>query len=302
MNVARAARAALGRVLRTGGDFMVQLNDKAAQDDIWFLAGGIAFNLLFAAVPFLLMLIGVFGFVLQAVVENPQEAAVDYVVRILPPSQRLVDITHRLVGDIVGGRTRFGVVGFAFFIWGSTRLFGTLRAVLKDIFDLPEERGIIEGKVFDLQMVFVSGTLFALNTSVTVVMEGAQNFGIEWLGIGGREEVQVLQRVWAQLLAFVFIFVMFVLIYRYLPKRRTPWRMAFVAAAFSSVVWELLKGLFAFYVVNVATFTTTYGALVTPVVLVLWIYYSAAVFVLGGEIAHVYELFRIRRRQRELLE
>ena len=302
MNVARAAGAALRRISRNGLAFLGQLYEKTYQDDIFFLAGGIAFNLLFAAVPFLLMLIGIFGFVLQAVVDDPQQAAVDYVVSILPPSQAVVRITHRLVGDIVGGRTQFGVLGLLFFIWGSTRLFGTLRTVLKDIFDIPEERGIVEGKVFDLQMVIVAGTLFVANTGVTVMMETAQNFGIEWLGVGGRQDVETLRRAWGQILAFGFIFLMFLLIYRYLPMRRIPWRMSMVAAAFASVAWELLKGIFAWYVVRVATFTTLYGALWAPVVLVLWIYYSAVIFVLGGEIAHVYNLFRIRRTQRELLE
>jgi membrane protein len=302
VSVARAARAALGRVLRNSGEFVTHVYQKAGQDDVFFLAGGIAYNVMFAAVPFLLMLIAVFGFVLQAVVDDPQAAVVDYVFRILPPSQRVTTATRTLVTDVVQGRAGYGILGLVLFVWGSTRLFATLRAVLKNIFDLPEERGILEGKIFDLQMVIVAGTLFVANTGITIVVEAAQRFGIELLGIGGREEVQTLQRVWGNLLAFVFIFVMFLLIFRYLPKRRTPWRMALVAASFTSVAWELLKGIFASVVVNGVTINRTYGTLVAPLLVVLWIYYSAVVFVLGGEIAHVYELFRVRRAQREMLE
>jgi membrane protein len=302
VNVAKAAAAAFRRVFRGAGDFTGRLYDKVSQDDIFFLAGGIAFNIMFAAIPFLLMLIAVFGYVLNQVVDDPQKAAVDYVIRILPPSQTVVRVTHKLVGDVVAGRTGFGVLGLLLFVYSSTRLFGTLRAVLKDIFDLPEERGIIEGKLFDLQMVILAGTLFVANTGITVMLEAAQNFGIEWLGIGGREEVRVAQRLWGQAVAFGFIFVMFLVIYRFLPKRRIPWRIALVAAAFASVAWELLKGLFAWYVVSVPNFDRYYGALVAPVILVLWIYYSAVVFVLGGEIAQVADLMRVRRSQRELLE
>jgi membrane protein len=115
--------------------------------------------------------------------------------------------------------------------------------------------------------------------------------------------VRLLDRALGQLLAFGFIFLMFVLIYRFLPARHIPWRIALVAATFTSVVWELLKGLFAWYVAEVAVgYTRTYGALVTPVVLVFWVYYSAVVFILGGEVAQVYDLVRTRRKQRELLE
>jgi membrane protein len=302
VNVALAARRALGRMGQGGREFLFRLWERLGQDDVFFLAGGIAFNILFAAVPFLLMLIGVFGFVLDRVVDDPQKAAVDYVISILPPSQTVVRVTRRLVGDVVEGRTGFSVLGVLLFVWSSTRLFGALRSVLKEIFDLPEERGIIEGKLFDLQMVVVAGSLFVANTGITVVLEAAQNFGARWLGISDRPEVQAAQRLWGQMVAFGFIFVMFLIIYRYLPKRRIPWRIALVGAAFAATAWEMLKGLFAWYVVNAVTLNATYGTLVAPIVLVLWVYYSSVVFVLGGEIAQVYDLLRVRRSQRELLE
>lgn len=302
VNLGRAARAALRRFLSGTGEFVRRVWDKAGQDNIFFLAGGIAFNILLAAAPFLLMLVSIFAFVLQRAVDDPQQAAVDYVLRILPPSQPVVAFTRRLVTEIIVGKRPLGLVGLALFIWSSTRLFGSLRAVLKEIFDLPEERNILWGKLFDLQMVVVAGSLFLLNTGITVVIEGAQRYGVEWLGVSNRPETRAFQSLLGQFLAFGFIFVMFLLIYRFLPVRRTPWRTSLVAAAFTSVAWEVLKGVFAWYVSDVATYGATYGALVTPVVLVLWTYYSGVVFILGGEIGQVYDLMRTRRKQRELLE
>ena len=302
MNVPRAAGAALRRMLRGGGEFVTRLYVKAGEDDIFFLAGGIAYNVVLAAVPFLLMLIAVFGSVLKAQFEDPQQAAVDYVFRVLSPSQQVAQFTRELVGEIVGGRTGFGVVGVLFFVWGSTALFGTLRAALRTIFDLPEERGIVEGKVFDLQMVVMAGTLFFANTGISVVLEGAQRYGTEWLGLGGAAWVETAQRAWAQFLAFAAIFVMFLLIYRFLPKRRTPLRMSLVAAGFAAVGWELLKNLFALYLQNAPNLGRTWGAALGPVVVVLWVYYACVVFILGGEVAQVYDLLRVRRMQRELLE
>lgn len=302
VNVGRAALAALRRVVAGGGEFITRLYVKAGQDDIFFLAGGIAFNVLFAAIPFLLLLIGVFAMLLPAMVADPQKTAVDYVVHILPATQAVVGATYRIVGAVMQGRRGFSAFAFIFFIWGSTRLFGSLRAVLKHIFDLPEDRGILEGAIFDIQMVLVAGTLFVANTGITIVLEAAQTFGTSWLGISNRPEVLQLQNMWGQILAFAFIFVMFLLIYRYLPRRRTSWRISTVAAVFTSVMWELLKGLFALYVVYATGYQRTYGALFAPVILVVWVYYSCVVFILGGEIAQVYDLLRLRRAQRELLE
>lgn len=302
VSVAGAARAALGRTLRGAWDFFSRVYNAAGEDDIFFLAGGIAFNLLIAAVPFLLLIVAIFGFVLPTVVDDPEQAAVDYVVSYLPPSRAVVDFTREMVGGIIGGRTRFGLLGLALFIWTSTRLFGTLRTVLRYVFDLQEDRGIIKGKIYDAQMVVVAGLLFLANTGITFALGAVRAFGREWLAERGLRELPIVERVYAQLLAFAFIFAMFVLIYRYLPARRIPWRISLVAATFTSVAWELLKGAFTWYVTYVANYTTTYGGLATLVVLVFWIYYSAVVFILGGEVGQVYDLYRTRRRQRELLE
>lgn len=298
----RAARAALSRFVGGWLEFARRVYVKAGDDDIFFLAGGIAFNVLVAAVPFLLMLIAIFGYVLKAAVDDPQQAAVDYVLTILPPSRQVVEITRAMVGEVVAGRTKFGILGLVLFIWSSTRLVGSLRSVLKHIFDYPEERPILAGMFFDLQMVLVAGTLFVLNTGITVAVEAAQAYGVRSLGLSAYSEVQSLQRALARILAFGFILLMFVLMYRFLPKRRTPWRIAVVAAVFTSLSWELLKGGFAWYVTYVSDWRTTYGTLASLILLVFWIYYSAVVFVLGGEVAQVYDLMRIRRKQRELLE
>ena len=151
-------------------------------------------------------------------------------------------------------------------------------------------------------MVVVAGTLFAANTAITIALEAAQTYGFELVGLREDGTVQTLRAVYAQVVAYAFIFLMFVLIYRYLPARRISWRIAIVSATFTAVVFEMLKSAFAWYVANFANYTTTYGYLATAVILVFWIYYSAVVFILGGEVGQVYELYRIRRRQRELLD
>lgn len=297
-----ALRAALQRLLRGFLDFAGRVYRKAGQDDIFFLAGGIAFNVLLAAIPFLLLIIAGIGFILQANVNDPQQAAVDYVVRILPASQRVIEFTREVIEEVVGGRTRLTVLGFALLVWVSTRLFGSLRSALRDVFDVQEDRGIIQGKIFDAKMVVVAGLLFVANTAITVSLEAAQTYGVQLVGLSEDATTLALQAWFAQLLAYGFIFLMFALIYRYLPARKVSWRIALVAAAFTAIVFELMKSLFAIWVANFGNFTTTYGIAATAVILVFWIYYAAVVFVLGGVVGQVYELHRIRRRQRELLD
>jgi membrane protein len=96
-------------------------------------------------------------------------------------------------------------------------------------------------------------------------------------------------------LAFGSIWVLFLLVYRYFPPRRVPWRTALTAATFTGVLFESTKYLFSWYVTNAANFTTVYGGLTGAAILFFWIYYGAIVFILGGEVAQVYTMSRTRR-------
>ena len=93
---------------------------------------------------------------------------------------------------------------------------------------------------------------------------------------------------------------MFMLIYRYLPARRITWSTSLIAATFTAFGFELLKQAFAWYATRFAEFST-YGNFEFLIVLIFWIYYTAIVFVLGGEVAQVATMQRIRRRQKERL-
>ena len=103
----RGLAARLGWLLR---DHAKRVWDNSGEDNIFFLAGGIAFDVLFGAIPFLLMLIGVFGIVLSKVVDDPRKAVVDYIVNILPPTESVVARTYQIVDAVLQGRTSFGVI------------------------------------------------------------------------------------------------------------------------------------------------------------------------------------------------
>jgi membrane protein len=101
--------------------------------------------------------------------------------------------------------------------------------------------------------------------------------------------VGAVETGYAFVTALLFIFVMFLLIFHYIPAPRLPWRTAALAAGVTAVGWELLKGGFSFYLTRWADFESIYGNLATVIIVVLWLYYSSMVFLLGGEVAYVFE-------------
>jgi membrane protein len=301
----RATSAAPIRARRgfgVAGDFARRVFVKADQDQIFFMAGAIAFNVLIAIVPLTLGALGVAGLILQArYVGNPADPVLAYLVSVMPPVSGRVRGAG--AGNVLSGliEQSTGVLSVStlILIWVSTRLVGTLRTALREIFDIQQDRGIVAGKIFDVKMVITAGTLLAINVFLTVALDLLGHYGLDFLGLDP-DAFTGFSRAYTTAGAFVSIWIMFVLIYRYLPARRIQWRTAFTAATFTSVLFELLKAGFTWYVRN-ADYTTAYGSLATLILVFLWVYWVAIVFILGGEVAQVAALQRIRRRQKERL-
>ncbi|MFP4624000.1 MAG: YihY/virulence factor BrkB family protein [Gemmatimonadota bacterium] len=274
---------------------------KGEQDQIFFLAGAISFNILIAFLPLLLTIMGVAGATLRFLEADAQQTLLDYVSRSIPSAVN-VDVGQLLEG-LAEQSTGLLSIGTLIFLWTATRLVGTLRAVLREIFDLPEGRGVIAGKLFDVKMVLAAGTLFALNIVLTLGLRLSAGLVAEGLHLNPDEIPFIAQasRLWPQLVAFGTIWMMFLLVYRYLPPRRIKWYTAAIAATFTAIIGEALKYGFSWYVTGIADFRSTWGNIATFVILVIWIYYTALVFILGGQLAQVVTMQRIRKRQKERL-
>lgn len=286
-------------------DYAKRVWDNSGEDNVFFLASGVAFNILMAALPFILLLVSGIAHVLNRSMDQSSAEVIALVDRLLPRHAENPDNpVHALVSDAVRVSGAVGIWSAVGFIWFSTRLFGSLRSVLADVFDIEHERGIIQGKIFDIQLTVVSTILVTVYFLLTAYLAVATTRGIALLSaIGLRESVMGGVEYWlGRLLAFSFLLAMFYGLYRYLPIRGVRGKTALLAATFTSVMFELARNAFTAYVARSNPGSMYTGTIAAIVVIVLWVYYAALIFVLGGEVAQVHELRRIRRMQREQLE
>lgn len=300
-----AERGLLARLGWTLRDYAKRVWDNSGEDNIFFLAGGIAFNLLLAAVPFFLLLATGLIYLLNQSPDMTSGEVISIVDKFLPPHP---DATQSpagmLLAEIIKRKGTLGLYSAIGFIWFSTRLFGSLRTVLAAIFDIDSDKGIIAGKIFDVKITVFSTLLLIAYVVLSAYLAIATSRGVLVLGqLGLRKEVMgALEYDLGQLLAFTFISAMFFSLYKFLPNRRIRWRTALLASLFTSVLLELAKFGFGGYVrsFNPGSFYT--GTVAALIVVVIWVYYAALIFILGGEVAQVYELRRMRKRQREAFE
>ena len=255
-------------------------------DNGFFLASGIAFNVLINLIPLILLLLAVVGTYLyndQAVLDHLRAYFRDMLPALDPKFMKFVT-------DIIQTRHIVGIIGFIGLLWFSTFVFGSLRIAFDIVFRVKKSRKFLPGIGVDLLMILLTGILLFVSMFLSSAMAALQNIrGPVPIVIG-----PAVQWLLKYALPFVLTLCLFFLIYKILPFKKVYLKSALQAALVASLLWELAKHLFTWYVVHVAQYSVLYGKLNALVLFVVWVYYSSAVLVLGGEFAYLLEENRQR--------
>jgi membrane protein len=280
-------------VLQRQRRFLWEIWRRIEADDATFLAGGVAFAVLLAGVPFVMLLAAGLGALLQ---QSPERIApiVQGALADLFPSAGAGggSILDPVLNEVARTSTVVGIGAALSFIWFSMRLFATLRAVTAFVFMHGKERSFVQGKLFDLVLLGVALVLL----SAWVVVNG-------WLAVStGRlgaalHGMGVLPQVTSGIsygvnraLSLAIVVGAFSALYRWIPARRIPWRPVIAGALAASALFELARAVFSYLTIThppESLYTGTIGAVFT---VIFWTYYAALVFIIGAEVAYVTEV------------
>jgi membrane protein len=243
--------------------------------DGMFLAAGLAFSFLVCLIPLMLLGVSLVGFVLST--ERAAHEVVGQLTRNFPVYK--AEITSVLL-RIVATRQAFGIAGTVVLVLFSTPLLATLRLVMHRLLGTRGGRGFVPSLLVDAGAVIVLCVLLFAATVVTWVVQWFQDLVLE---------TSPVPLAWAQFvpigLSLTLSGVMFYLGYRYVPYRRIRVLPALAGAVMASVLWEVAKQLFRLYIRRVGLYDQLYGPLGILVAVVMFVYYSAIVFVFGGAYA-----------------
>ena len=286
-----AARTWWGRARAYG----IALWRTLGEDDVFFLASAIAFNLLLAIAPFLLLLISLSVAALGATPEQAAAQAMAFLDRFLPGAAwRDGAWVRTTLRDVARAGTSVGIWSAVVFAWFSTRVFAALRRVLVTTFDVGRDRGIVHGKLFDIAAAITLAAGVLLYGALSAYLLAGAAFGGRLLATLGLHE-GVFSRVEYALgraVAFGLVTLLCFALYRWLPARRIPARTAWIGALTTTVLFEVARWGFAAFMTTFRPGSFYTGVLAVAVAATLWVYYAAVIFVVGAEVAHVLELQR----------
>ena len=243
-------------------------------DDCPFLAGAIAYQIFFALIPLLALIIGIFGFVY-----GTQQAEVELVeiVRGLMPAATGQET--KLVGQLVQGRALSLGLGLVGTLLTVTAILGSIDIAMSHILGREGRRAFVHERL--------NSTAFVMLVFVLAVASFAVSFGVQALANAladsGLRGVRLLFELVSPLVGLAFGFWFFYLVFRFAPRRPVRRRAARQAALVSAVLWEIAKVGFGFLTRALGIFEA-YGALAFAAGLLTWIYVTAAIILIGAEV------------------
>ncbi len=244
-------------------------------------AAAIAYYAIFSVVPLALVILSVFGLVVD------RDEIVDFVFEQVP--LRDDPSVQENVREIVRRAQEFSVaslgIGIVALIWSSSGIFTAVRRGLNAATHRQHPRPFWRGKLLDIALVPSLGLLILLSLGLTAAVQGV----IDEVGdypLFRRHENLTL-RVASYALPALVTFAMFTLLYRFVPSVRPRWGEAIAGAALASVLFESAKNLYA-YILAQAPFeqeTAIYAGFGTALAFLLWMFINASILLVGAVFA-----------------
>ena len=278
----------LKRILQFFGYYLGGLLKRIDKHHIFLSGGGIAFSMILSLIPFILLVFGILGTIIDPDVISEQIIkAIDTII----PYPEYADYTKtailKRVPEVIEYQTAAAWMGGFGLFFTSTWLFSSMRTVLNNTFGSTDERGAIHGIIRDFAMVllfivFILISTFILPFSNLLIHIATSN---EWLQFLHLEIF--LDWVFSVISFFIILFIFFVF-YKLIPYAKLGKMVPLVSAFWAAVLWEIARRLFGYYVSNFLSANKIYGTFLLFAVILFWLFYASCLFIIGAEIGQLY--------------
>lgn len=246
------------------------------------MGAALAFYSAFSMAPLLIIVIAVAGLAFGA--DEARSAIMDQLRELLGPEGAAGVETLLAAASRKNTSIAATVIGIGTLLVGATTVLVELQDDLDRIWKAPPRSGnsvllVLKSRLMSLGMILGVGFLLL----VSLVLSGALAAFEKWSG-AFFPELTALLLVVNIVFSLLVITVMFAMLYKWLPNVPIAWRDVWLGAFATAVLFEVGRVLIGLYLGRSAV-ASAYGAAGTVVVLFLWLYYSAQVFLFGAEFA-----------------
>ena len=251
------------------------------------MGAALAFYTLFSIAPLLLIVISVAGLLFGEAAARG-EIFVQLSQTIGADSAHMVSLVLESLN-----RPQAGMLGTLFgllmLLIGATTVFAELQDAMDRIWRVPTRAtgsgGVwqfIRTRLLSLGMVLGIGFLLMVSLVFSAAMAALGKWWAPWLG-----ELALMADLINSALSLAFMGTVFAMIYKWMPRVPVAWRDVWIGAAITAVLFTVGKALIGLYIGRSGV-ASVFGAAASLVILLLWVYYSAQIFLLGAEFTCVF--------------
>lgn len=259
-------------------DIALRVKDEWGDDNVGLSAAAVAFYAFLALIPALAALVSILGLFARG--QNPTEVIDDLFGALPAEARELLSEQLQTISQSSSGSLSFGlVIGILLSIWSASGAIGQLMNTINIAYDEEETRSWFLRKGLALALTF--GAILFLALAIFVVVGFPVLIENTGLGIGTRRLLGIL--IWPGLAAAFGVAL--AILYRVSPDRHDAhWKWVSVGSVFAIVAWVAVTLGFRFYVSQFGSYNETYGSLAAVVVMLMWLWLSAIIILLGAEI------------------
>lgn len=276
------------KVLDFLNHYVVGVFKRMDEHNLFFAGAGISFSLFIGMIPFILLVFSVLGNVFdQATIEMQMHGFIDQIIPYPSYAHYVQKIISARLPEVIQYKTAAGYVGAFGLLLTSTWIFSSIRTILNQIYNVKIQRGIIYGLLRDILMVILLLILVTVATfvapSVNIIYELTKNYDFVLV-----YTKSPLWKVMVYSFSFILLFVMFFALYYLIPYEQLGKTVAAISAFWSTVLWEIARFIFGYYVNHILSTSAFYGAFVLIIAIMFWVFYSSCLFIVGAEIGQLY--------------
>ncbi|NLZ34935.1 MAG: YihY/virulence factor BrkB family protein [Clostridiales bacterium] len=255
--------------------FIVKVNN----DDVFALAAQLAYNLILSFFPFLIFIMNLIAF-------SPLDSLniISALGTLLPDN--VLSLIATTLDEIVGTQN-VGLLGVSIVltIWSASSGFRGVVKGLNKAYNIRERRNLM--KMLMISMFFTLALSMVIVLALAALVFG--NLIEEYLMVilPFESVVNLLWNLIRYIAVIVIMVFVFALLYRYTPAEKIPWKEVIPGAIFSSLGWIVISLIFSFYVDNIANYSRLYGSLGAVFALMIWLYITSFILLIGAEINSV---------------
>ncbi|HUA09691.1 MAG TPA: YihY/virulence factor BrkB family protein [Candidatus Acidoferrales bacterium] len=239
-----------------------------SRDGCAFLAQAVAFNAIFSLFPLIVLILSLADYVFPFA----RDRLLNFLETFSPTLHQFVAANLQ---TYIYGRGITSIIALIFLVWSSKNLFMGLAFALDRALSAPKMRPFVHNVALSIVMLPVMALIVIIAMALPIVVSIV-------LFLAQVPDRQNLTHVAAYAVSLLLVFVVSMVLYRWLPNRVISWSFSLPGAFLVALLWPIVQFAFTQYTLHI-NFNEIYGALSVPLALLLWFYVLGSVFFFGAE-------------------